>query len=177
MKKIRLTAFVAIFVFAFALAGCSAGNDSEKEELEAKVEQLEQQVTDLQRSAGQESDSTADKAVLPDNIQEDNNTAAGSSGDTLDTLETAVSDAVKKVNSAKPSGSASDKRDQFFTLKHELESMEDRLDYYDDDMEAQYRQGSLSLEDYRAQEHSLELLENQLDMAEDTLEYTFGMDD
>ena len=41
----------------------------------------------------------------------------------------------------------------------------------------QYRQGELSLEDYRSQEHSLELLEDQLDRAEDTLEYTFGMDD
>ena len=55
--------------------------------------------------------------------------------------------------------------------------MEDRLDYYDDDIEMQYRQGELSLEDYRSQEHSLELLEDQLDRAEDTLEYTFGMDD
>lgn len=68
-------------------------------------------------------------------------------------------------------------REQFFTLKHELESVEDRLDYYDDDIEMQYRQGELSLEDYRSQEHSLELLEDQLDRAEDTLEYTFGMDD
>lgn len=156
MKKIRLTALVMIFVFAFTLMGCAAGNDAEKEELEAKVEQLEQQVTDLQRSSGQEASST---------------------GDTLDTLETAVNDAVKEAEAAKPSGSASEKREQFFNLKHELENVENRLDYYDDDIEMQYRQGELSLEDYRSQEHSLELLEHQLDMAEDTLEYTFGMDD
>ena len=43
MKKIRLTALVMIFVFAFTLMGCAAGNDAEKEELEAKVEQLEKQ--------------------------------------------------------------------------------------------------------------------------------------
>ena len=96
---------------------------------------------------------------------------------TLDTLETAVNDAVKEAEAAKPSGSAGEKREQFFNLKHELENVENRLDYYDDDIEMQYRQGELSLEDYRSQEHSLELLEDQLDRAEDTLEYTFGMDD
>lgn len=177
MKKIRLTALVMIFVFAFTLMGCAAGSDAEKEELEAKVEQLEQQVTDLQRSSGQE-------ATLPDNVQEkdDKDTSSGqaaasSTGDTLDTLETAVNDAVKEAEAAKPSGSAGEKREQFFNLKHELENVENRLDYYDDDIEMQYRQGELSLEDYRSQEHSLELLEDQLDRAEDTLEYTFGMDD
>lgn len=184
MKKIRLTALVMIFVFAFTLMGCAAGNDAEKEELEAKVEQLEQQVTDLQRSSGQEAPSPEEEATLLDNVQEDDNkeksssqAAASSTGDTLDTLETVVNDAVKEAEAAKPSGSASEKRERFFTLKHELESVEDRLDYYDDDIEMQYRQGELSLEDYRSQEHSLELLEDQLDRAEDTLEYTFGMDD
>ena len=181
MKKFRLTALVMIFVFAFTLMGCAAGNDAEKEELEAKVEQLEQQVTDLQRSSGQEASSPEEEATLPDNVQEDDNKEKSSSqaaaSSTGDTLETAVNDAVKEAEAAKPSGSASEKREQFFNLKHELENVENRLDYYDDDIEMQYRQGELSLEDYRSQEHSLELLEDQLDRAEDTLEYTFGMDD
>ncbi len=175
MKKIRLTALAVIFTFAFLLTGCDIDDDHEKDQLEAKVEQLEQQVTDLQRSSGQEAASTENEAALPDN--DSNQTEASSTGDTLETLETAVNDAVKKADAAKPSGSASEKREQFFTLKHELESVEDRLDYYDDDIEMQYRQGELSLEDYRSQEHSLELLEDQLDRAEDNLEYTFGMDD
>ena len=175
MKKIRLTALAVIFTFAFLLTGCDIDDDHEKDQLEAKVEQLEQQVTDLQRSSGQEAASTENEAALPDN--DSNQTEASSTGDTLETLETAVNDAVKKADAAKPSGSASEKREQFFTLKHELESVEDRLDYYDDDIEMQYSQGELSLEDYRSQEHSLELLEDQLDRAEDNLEYTFGMDD
>lgn len=175
MKKIRLTALAVIFTFAFLLTGCDIDDDHEKDQLEAKVEQLEQQVTDLQRSSGQEAASTENEAALPDN--DSNQTEDSSTGDTLETLETAVNDAVKKADAAKPSGSASEKREQFFTLKHELESVEDRLDYYDDDIEMQYRQGELSLEDYRSQEHSLELLEDQLDRAEDNLEYTFGMDD
>ena len=175
MKKIRLTALAVIFTFAFLLTGCDIDDDHEKDQLEAKVEQLEQQVTDLQRSSGQEAASTENEAALPDN--DSNQTEASSTGDTLETLETAVNDAVKKADAAKPSGSASEKREQFFTLKHELESVEDRLDYYDDDIEMQYRQGALSLEDYRSQEHSLELLEDQLNRAEDNLEYTFGMDD
>lgn len=175
MKKIRLTALAVIFTFAFLLTGCDIDDDHEKDQLEAKVEQLEQQVTDLQRSSGQEAASTENEAALPDNGS--NQTEASSTGDTLETLETAANDAVKKAEAARPSGSASEKREQFFTLKHELESVEDRLDYYDDDIEMQYRQGELSLEDYRSQEHSLELLEDQLDRAEDNLEYTFGMDD
>ena len=96
MKKIRLTALAVIFTFAFLLTGCDIDDDHEKDQLEAKVEQLEQQVTDLQRSSEQEAASTENEAALPDN--DSNQTEASSTGDTLETLETAVNDAVKKAD-------------------------------------------------------------------------------
>ena len=55
MKKIRLTALAVIFAFAFTADRLRRRTTTaEKDQLEAKVEQLEQQVTDLQRSSGQE---------------------------------------------------------------------------------------------------------------------------
>lgn len=44
-------------------------------------------------------------------------------------------------------------------------------------IEAQYKQGNLSYEDYRNQEQALEDIEDKLDASEDRLERTFGIND
>ena len=174
MKKLRLLGLLTVLVFSFTLAGCGIDDDSETQELESKVEQLEQEITNLEKNNSQ-SASSDDSASSSG--QTADQTSAQTSDDTLETLESAVNDVVTKADSAQASGSDQENQDQFFTLKDELKSVENRLDLFDDTIEAQYRQGTLSLEEYRSQEHSLETLEDQLDTAEDKLEYTFGIDD
>lgn len=170
MKKLRLLGLLTVLVFSFTLAGCGIDDDSETQELESKVEQLEQEITNLEKNNSQ-------SASSDDSASSSGQTSAQTSDDTLETLESAVNDVVTKADSAQASGSDQENQDQFFTLKDELKSVENRLDLFDDTIEAQYRQGTLSLEEYRSQEHSLETLEDQLDTAEDKLEYTFGIDD
>lgn len=177
MKKLRLLGLATVFALSFTLVGCGDDDDREKEALESKVEQLEQQITNLEKGSGQ---SASDDDAAP--ATEENNAAASqnsnaASADTLETLEKAVTDAVAKVDKAKASSSFEENRTKFFELKNELEAVEDRLDRFDDDIEYQYKQGSITLDDYRSQERSLEALEDDLDLAEDKLEYTFGMDD
>ncbi len=170
MKKLRLLGLLTVLVFSFTLAGCGIDDDSETQELESKVEQLEQEITNLEKNNSQ-------SASSDDSASSSGQTSDQTSDDTLETLESAVNDVVTKADSAQASGSDQENQDQFFTLKDELKSVENRLDLFDDTIEAQYRQGTLSLEEYRSQEHSLETLEDQLDTAEDKLEYTFGIDD
>ena len=170
MKKLRLLGLLTVLVFSFTLAGCGIDDDSETQELESKVEQLEQEITNLEKNNSQ-------SASSDDSASSSGQTSDQTSDDTLEALESAVNDVVTKADSAQASGSDQENQDQFFTLKDELKSVENRLDLFDDTIEAQYRQGTLSLEEYRSQEHSLETLEDQLDTAEDKLEYTFGIDD
>lgn len=65
----------------------------------------------------------------------------------------------------------------FFELKSEGNKIEEELDYYEEELERLYREGSLTREEYRAKEREAEFLENELDQSEDTLEYAFGMKD
>lgn len=186
MKKLKLLGLSAIMVCSFTLAGCGINNDAETRELESKVQQLEQEITNLEKNNGQSTttanpdassaEQTADSSGQQA-AQSSGQTTALTSDDTLETLEQAVNDVVAKAESAQPSGSADQDRTQFFSLKDELKSVENRLDLFDDTIESQYRQGALSLDNYRSQERSLEILEDQLDMAEDRLEYAFGMFD
>ena len=188
MKKLKLLGLSAIMAFSFTLVGCGIDNDAETRELESKVQQLEQEITNLEKNNGQSTTSedpaasSSSAAPAADNsgqqtAQSSGQAATLTSDDTLETLEQAVNDVVAKAESAQPSGSAQENRDQFFSLKDELKSVENRLDLFDNTIESQYRQGTLSLDNYRSQERTLEVLEDQLDMAEDRLEYTFGMDD
>ena len=61
----------------------------------------------------------------------------------------------------------------FFVYKDKLREVEDRVDAYDDYIEAEYRQDRLSFEEYRKLERQQEKLEDRLDTAEDKLERDF----
>lgn len=95
---------------------------------------------------------------------------------TFDELTALVAAYEEKVAAATPDGTDSS-LETFFTLKQEENQIDDALDFYEDDLEAQYRNGSLTRDEYKKQERELERLEDRLDDAEDRLEFTFGIDD
>ncbi len=101
---------------------------------------------------------------------------AGSGADTMESLTTLTDDFASRVATLL-AGSANPELEQFFTYKQEAESIDRRLDQYEDELERQVRGGSLSRDDYRSAERELEKLEDALDKAEDQLEYYFGIDD
>ncbi len=65
----------------------------------------------------------------------------------------------------------------YFTLKQEADEIDHRLEYYEDNLEYQYRSGSLTRDEYRTKEREAELLEDKLDAAEDMIEWAYGIDD
>lgn len=67
--------------------------------------------------------------------------------------------------------------DVFFALDSEFNQLETELDTYENQKEAEYRNGSLSWEQYRTLELQLEQIEDRLDNAQDSLELRFGVDD
>ena len=66
---------------------------------------------------------------------------------------------------------------RFYTLKKELDVVDDELDHLDDEFEHAYENGKLSFKVYKSREKTIEKLEDQLDLLEDALENKFGIDD
>ncbi|HHY52105.1 MAG TPA: hypothetical protein GX499_02525 [Clostridiales bacterium] len=95
----------------------------------------------------------------------------------MDALEAKVEDLVKRVEAAKPTGTAEEMRNQFFALHQEIETVDNEIDALDDKIGSDFMSGKLSWKDYFALERKLDRLEKRLDRAEDRLERTFHMDD
>ena len=205
MKKKLLAA--AGLIGVLVLAGCAGGTNSETEQLKQQIAQLEQQVTELENSSASDSaadasaddtasaqtddaastDATADASTdaaadAPTDTAADTaaDPAAGNTGTaavpTIDELTEEVDAFVKKADEEALS-SAEKTLENYFTLKQEAEEIERDLERHEDDLEFQYRNRSLTPDDYRAKERELDLLEDKLDAAEDTLEYVYGIDD
>ena len=75
------------------------------------------------------------------------------------------------------SSNASVNEKRFYTLKKELDVVDDELDHLDDEFEHTYENGKLSFKTYKSREKTIEKLEDQLDLLEDALENKFGIDD
>ncbi|MDE5780453.1 MAG: hypothetical protein K2I03_03115 [Lachnospiraceae bacterium] len=97
--------------------------------------------------------------------------------DTIESLTNAVDEVTKKADSSIPSDNTDEKRAQFIELKDEIDTVDHRLDKYDDYIENLYKRGEISYDDYRNQEKQLDELEDKLDASEDKLEFNFGIDD
>ncbi|MDE6231940.1 MAG: hypothetical protein K2M60_01130 [Lachnospiraceae bacterium] len=97
--------------------------------------------------------------------------------DTIESLTNAVDEVTKKADSTIPSDNKDEKRAQFIELKNEIDTVDHRLDKYDDYIENLYKRGEISYDDYRNQEKQLDELEDKLDASEDKLEFNFGIDD
>lgn len=199
MKKKLLAA--AGLIGVLVLAGCAGGANSETEQLKQQIAQLEQQVTELENSSAADTADDAasaqtDDAAAPDTAADTSTDAAadtsadqaaeastGAAGNTGTTATPTFEELTEKVEAyvAKvdedAASSAQKTLENYFTLKQEEDAIDRELEYYEDDLEFQYRNGSLTRDEYRLKERELDLLEDKLDAAEDTLEFVYGIDD
>ena len=188
MKKRMILAAGAIA--ALVLVGCqnqqsqTQTNVSETEKLKEQIAQLEQQITELKQQNNPTETGMQEGTVQEGAVQDTENQQETPDGQTYDhepytieELTRMVEEYVARVNEAQPTGTDEENMIQFFELKSEGKRIEDELDYYEDELERLYREGSLTREEYRAKEREAELLEDALDQAENTLEYAFGIDD
>ena len=85
-------------------------------------------------------------------------------------------DYLNKAGEVQPSGTDEENMAQLLEWKREGNLIEEELEIYEDELERQYREGTLTREEYLIKEREAELLEYKLEKAEDALEYTFGID-
>ena len=182
MKSKTLVMIAALSALVFT--GCQ-NNDlsTENQALKQQITELEHQLTQLQETNTNTSDvSTNDTAstdgnTVSQNNQTSNSTPNSSTVYTLDELSSMVDEFVASVGSVTPDVNNSSNLDQFFSLKRQGDQIEHALENHENDLEAQYRAGTLTRDDYRKLDREIERLEDLIDSACDRLEITFGIDD
>ena len=91
--------------------------------------------------------------------------------------EEEICNITKSVNNAKTSTNASENHEQFYTLKKQVDAVDDELDKLDDEFEYAYQMKEISFETYKARERAIEKLEDELELAEEALENKYSIDD
>ena len=154
-----------------------AANASVDDAAEASTGAAADTSTDTSTDAA--ADTSADQTAEASTGAADTAAAGNTSAVTTPTFEELtekVEAYVAKVDEDAAS-SAQKTLENYFTLKQEEDAIDRELEYYEDDLEFQYRNGSLTRDEYRLKERELDLLEDKLDAAEDTLEFVYGIDD
>ncbi|MFJ7763809.1 hypothetical protein [Bacillus toyonensis] len=88
-----------------------------------------------------------------------------------------VTSIVEKANNTKPVGAKEEDLNTYLAAKKEIDQLDDKIDLSDNQLEADYRAGTITVEQYQTQEREQDILEDQLEQAENALEARFGIDD
>lgn len=184
MKKMKVVLITGLLLGLFITA-CNSNTSAQSQQPQGEVANLQQQVggttdTGVTSPVGE----TTPPAAVPDtSVNPVAGTTPNSVGQvgiqvkTIEELTTLTNAVVEKANAAAPTGSRDEQIGQFFQIKDELKAVEREIDYYDDELEIQFKTGAMDRMTYVTKDREVDLLEDQLDRAEDMLEIKFGIND
>lgn len=142
------------------LTACStqADNNTEVQQLKVENDTLQKESSQLQQELHKTVPATNDTKQIQD-------------------IKNEVTSIVEKANNTKPVGAKEENLNTYFAAKKEIDQLDDKIDLSDNQLEADYHAGTITIEQYKAQEREHDTLEDQLEQAENALEARFGIDD
>lgn len=142
------------------LTACSTQTDTDTEVQQLKIENDKSQKEGAQ-------------------LQQEPNETEPAMNDTtqIQEFKNEVTAIVQKVDNIKPAGTKEDNLNTYLAAKKEIDQLDDKIDLSDNQLEADYRAGTITVEQYQTQEREQDILEDQLEQAENALEARFGIDD
>lgn len=142
------------------LTACStqADNNTEVQQLKVENDTLQKESAQLQK------ESIKTQAAANDTKQ-------------IQDFKNKVTSIVEKANNTKPVGAKEENLNTYLAAKKEIDQLDDKIDLSDNQLEADYHAGTITIEQYKAQEREHDILEDQLEQAENALEARFGIDD
>ena len=169
MKKIwKISSLLCI---CFLLSGCTK---QDVDRLEEKVNLLEDKIDLLLQQNNMDSS----------NVSGNHDDSSANNATDLTVIESTIANYRQEATQLKTDieqFTISSDRDQmirtFFEWKAKIETLEEKLDRYEDELEASYHANKLSYSDFRKYDYQLEEVETILDQAENTLEYKTNYDD
>lgn len=178
MKKRLLMLLSLTALGAMLLTGCGARTNQTTtgQTTTGSGTVTQQQVADDTGSAAPttETTTTTDTKTNTNTASNTNTTTAIAS---FSELEKNAAEAIQKADAATAAGNRESDQKLYLEHKSALEAVDRAIDVYEDDLEAKYRNGELTYEEYRTKDAEAEKLEDSLDAAEDRLENKFGIDD
>ncbi|WP_377865116.1 hypothetical protein [Bacillus sp. R86525] len=142
------------------LTACStqAENDTEVQQLKVENDTLQKESAQLQQEPHKPGPATNDTKQIQD-------------------FKNEVTSIVEKANNTKPVGAKEENLNTYLATKKEIDQLDDKIDLSDNQLEADYHAGTITIEQYKAQEREHDILEDQLEQVENALEARFGIDD
>ncbi|AKR10119.1 hypothetical protein [Bacillus thuringiensis] len=142
------------------LTACStqADNNTEVQQLKVENDKLQKEVAQLQQEPNKTQAATNDTKQTQD-------------------FKNEVISIVEKENNTKPVGAKEDNLNTYLAAKKEIDQLDDKIDLSDNQLEADYHAGTITVEQYQTQEKEHDILEDQLEQAENALEARFGIED
>ncbi|EJQ50777.1 Uncharacterized protein BWINRASL_02960 [Bacillus mycoides] len=142
------------------LTACStqADNDTEVQQLKVEKDQSQKEGAQLQQEPHKTGPAMNDTKQTQD-------------------FKNEVTSIIEKANNTKPVGAKEDNLNTYLATKKEIDQLDDKIDLFDDQLEADYRAGTITIEQYQMQEREQDILEDQLEQAENALEARFGIND
>ncbi|PGD40180.1 hypothetical protein [Bacillus wiedmannii] len=142
------------------LTACStqADNNTEVQLLKVENDTLQKESAQLQQEPNKTGPATNDTKQIQD-------------------FKNEVTSIVEKANNTKPVGAKEENLNTYLAAKKEIDQLDDKIDLSDNQLEADYHAGTITVEQYETQEREHDILEDQLEQAENALETRFGIDD
>ena len=142
------------------LTACStqADNNTEVQQLKVENDTLQKEVAQLQQEPNKIGPATNDTKQTQD-------------------FKNEVTSIVEKANNTKPVGAKEENLNTYLAAKKEIDQLDDKIDLSDNQLEADYHAGTITVEQYQTQEKEHDILEDQLEQAENALEARFGIED
>ncbi|ACK95036.1 hypothetical protein P4493_26505 [Bacillus thuringiensis] len=142
------------------LTACStqAVNNTEVQQLKVENDKLQKEVAQLQQEPNKTEPATNDTKQTQD-------------------FKNEVTSIVEKANNTKPVGAKEDNLNMYLATKKEIDQLDDKIDLSDNQLEADYHAGTITVEQYQTQEKEHDILEDQLEQAENALEARFGIEE
>ncbi|HDR7670655.1 Uncharacterized protein BCZB5J_03789 [Bacillus cereus] len=142
------------------LTACStqADNNTEVQQLKVENDTLQKESAQLQQEPIKTGPATNDTKQIQD-------------------FKNEVTSIVEKANNTNPVGAKEENLNTYLAAKKEIDQLDDKIDLSDNQLEADYHAGTITVEQYETQEREHDILEDQLEQAENALEARFGIDD
>ena len=161
MKKLLVVLLSLTLIFAFT--GCTSSNNEAAEDMEIKTQEVVTSNTD------DDDDNISNTENAVENVNEKDYD--------FSSYEKDIRKITKKVNNAKTSSNSSENHKHFYTLKKQIDAVDDELDKLDDEFKYAYQMKEINFETYKARERAIEKLEDELELVEEALENKYGIDD
>ena len=187
-RRLMAACAAACLALAVGLTGCQQASDSD-----ARVDELEQQVQDLQKQLDEKSSSTDSAAQGSGNANASNSTAGNASATVqpdealsseltaaypeLGDFEARVAELETACQDVQVSTDRNANYQTFIGVKQQIDTLEHEMDTYDDNQELAAKNGALAYDEYMRIERAIDYLDDRLDYAKDGMELTLGIDD